>query len=257
MIFDTHCHLYDDKYENKDEVITACINQGVTLMMIPGDNIENSKKAVYLASKYQEIYAAVGIHPEEIDSIELKQGIEELRKLVSSSNKIKAIGEIGLDKHWIKDEVTISKQKEYFIEQINLANELHLPIIVHARDADGDTFDILRKYKPLYGCVLHCFSGSVELMKEYVKMGFYIGVDGPVTYKNSITPKEVAKEVPLENLVIETDSPYLPPVPHRGEINYPYYLKIILDKISELRGIVSREIEYTTYNNGKRLFRID
>lgn len=257
MIFDTHCHLYDEKYPSSEEVISSCLEQGVSLMMIPGDNIRNSYKAVSLANKFNEVYAAVGIHPEEIDDMPLNEGLLEIRKLVSSSSKIKAIGEIGLDKHWIKDEVTISKQKEYFISQIELANELHLPIIVHARDADGDTFDILRKYKPLYGCVLHCFSGSVELMKEYVKMGFYIGIDGPVTYKNSVTPKEVARLVPLENMVIETDSPYLPPVPHRGEINYPYYLKYVIDKIGEIRGIVSREIEYTTYNNGKKLFRID
>ncbi len=257
MIFDTHCHLYDEKYLSNDEVIKSCLEQGVNLMMIPGDNIKNSYKAISLASKFNEVYAAVGIHPEEIDETTLKEGLLEIRKLVSLSNKVKAIGEIGLDKHWIKDEVTIAKQKEYFIAQIELANELHLPIIVHARDADGDTFDILRKYKPLYGCVLHCFSGSVELMKEYVKMGFYIGIDGPVTYKNSVTPKEVARLVPLENMLIETDSPYLPPVPHRGELNYPYYLKYVIEKISEIRGIVSREIEYTTYNNGRKLFRID
>ena len=151
---------------------------------------------------------------------------------------------------------TINKQKEFFIAQIELANELHLPIIVHDREAHKDTIDILKKYPPLHGCVIHCFSGSLEMMKECVKLGFYIGLDGPVTYKNAVVPKEVAKAVPLERLLLETDAPYLPPVPFRGQKNYPEYIKYIIKEIAALRNVTENEIEETTFSNGKVFFGV-
>lgn len=261
MIFDTHCHLYDEKYiEGPEEVIKACLDNNVDLMMIPGDNLPNSIKASNLSMLFKEVYAAVGIHPEQIaedPSLNIDETLIEIEKIALSNPKIKAIGEIGLDKYWVKEEAIINKQKELFIKQIDLANKLHLPIIVHDREAHGDTLEILKNHPAIYGGVLHCFSGSVEFMREILKLGFYIGIDGPVTYKNSIKTKEVALEVPLEKLVIETDAPYLPPHPNRGKTNYPYYLNFVIDEIAKIRGIVSREIEDTTYNNGKRLFGID
>lgn len=257
MIFDTHCHLYDDKYEEgSKEAIRKCIENGVSLMMIPGDNISNSINAIELANEFDEVYCSIGIHPEEIDSIPLAEGIEKLRLLAKSSKKVKAIGEIGIDRYWVKDEDVINKQIAYFIAQIDLANELHLPIIVHDREAHGITLEILKEHTPIYGGVLHCFSGSVEYMKEILNLGLYIGLDGPVTWKNAILPKEIAREVPEDRLLVETDSPYLTPAPFRGKINYSYYVKYVIDEIARIKEKISREIEEETYENGRILFRI-
>jgi TatD DNase family protein len=256
MIFDTHCHLYDEKFtEGGEKAIQTCLENGVSLMMIPGDNIENSKKAIELANLFDEVYCAVGIHPEEVDSISLEEGINELR-ILSKNKKVKAIGEIGLDRYWIKDEEVINKQVKYFIAQIELANELGLPVIIHDREAHGLTLDILKEHTPKFGGVLHCFSGSVEYMHEIIKLGLYIGLDGPVTWKNAVQPKEIAKNVPLDRLVVETDSPYMTPAPNRGKTNYPYYVKYVIEEIGKITEKVSREIEEITYENGRKLFRI-
>ena len=257
MIFDTHCHVYDEKYiEGAIEVIKKSIQNGVGLFMIPGDNLINSKKAIELANLFPEVYCAIGIHPSDVMEVEINEAIKQLKEMFLTSNKIKAIGEIGLDKYWIKDEEVIKKQKEFFIKQIELANELKIPIIIHDRDAHQETLEILKEHKPLYGGVMHCFSGSVEYLKEILKLDLYIGLDGPVTYKNALTPKEVAKVVPLEKLLVETDSPYLTPVPYRGKINYPHYVKNVIDEICRIKSINSREIENVTCENGKKLFGI-
>ena len=163
MIFDTHCHLYDTSYEkDPKEIIKNSLNNNVGLMMIPGDTLVNSKKALHLASCFNEVYCAIGVHPESVEEEDVKITRETLFEL-SKNNKVKAIGEIGLDYYWRKDEKHIEKQKMFFIEQIKIANELHLPIIVHDREAHKDTIDILKQYPPLYGCVIHCFSGSLEM----------------------------------------------------------------------------------------------
>ena len=257
MIFDTHCHVYDEKYiEGSIEVIKKSIQEGVDLFMIPGDNIINSKKAIELASLFPQVYCAIGIHPSDVMELDIEEAIKELKTLYKTSSKIKAIGEIGLDKYWVKDEEVIEKQKEFFIRQIKLANELKLPIIIHDRDAHEETLNILKEHKPLYGGVMHCFSGSVEYLKEILKLGLYIGLDGPVTYKNAIVPKEVAAAIPLDKLLVETDSPYLTPTPNRGKINYPHYVKFVIDEISRIKSINSREIENITFENGKKLFGI-
>ena len=256
MIFDTHCHLYDTSYEkDPKEIIRNSLNNNVGLIMIPGDTLVNSQKALHLASCFNEVYCAVGVHPESVEEEDIKITRETLFEL-SKNNKVKAIGEIGLDYYWRKDEKHIEKQKMFFIEQIKIANELHLPIIVHDREAHKDTIDILKKYPPLYGCVIHCFSGSLEMMKECVKLDFYIGLDGPVTYKNAVVPKEVAKAVPLERLLLETDAPYLPPVPFRGQKNYPEYIKYIIKEIATLRNVTENEIEEATFSNGKVFFGV-
>lgn len=252
MIFDTHCHLYDDPFTDLEDVIKRAQDNKVELMLIPSDNIINSKKSIDLASKYSFIYSAIGIFPGEVDNLDLSC-LEEIEKL-AQNKKVKAIGEIGLDYHYYQDNK--EKQKIFFIQQIELANKLHLPIIVHSRDACEDTLAVLDEYKPLYGCVFHCFSYSVEVMKILMKRGYYIGLDGPVTYKNASTPKQVAKEVDINRLLVETDSPYLTPTPHRGERNEPARIIYTIQEIALLRNMFYDDVCKITYENGRKFFAI-
>ena len=252
MIFDTHCHLYDDPFTDLEDVIKRAQDNKVELMLIPSDNIINSKKSIDLASKYSLIYSAIGIFPGEVDNLDLSC-LEEIEKL-AQNKKVKAIGEIGLDYHYYQDNK--EKQKIFFIQQIELANKLHLPIIVHSRDACEDTLAVLDEYKPLYGCVFHCFSYSVEVMKILMKRGYYIGLDGPVTYKNASTPKQVAKEVDINRLLVETDSPYLTPTPHRGERNEPARIIYTIQEIALLRNMFYDDVCKITYENGRKFFSI-
>ena len=252
MIFDTHCHLYDDPFTDLEDVIKRAQDNKVELMLIPSDNIINSKKSIDLASKYSFIYSAIGIFPGEVDNLDLSC-LEEIEKL-AQNKKVKAIGEIGLDYHYYQDNK--EKQKIFFIKQIELANKLHLPIIVHSRDACEDTLAVLDEYKPLYGCVFHCFSYSVEVMKILMKRGYYIVLDGPVTYKNASTPKQVAKEVDINRLLVETDSPYLTPTPHRGERNEPARIIYTIQEIALLRNMFYDDVCKITYENGRKFFSI-
>lgn len=252
MIFDTHCHLYDDPFTDLKDVIKRAQDNKVELMLIPSDNIINSKKSIDLASKYSFIYSAIGIFPGEVDNLDFSC-LEEIEKL-AQNKKVKAIGEIGLDYHYYQDNK--EQQKIFFIKQIELANKLHLPIIVHSRDACEDTLTVLDENKPLYGCVFHCFSYSVEVMKILMKRGYYIGLDGPVTYKNASTPKQVAKEVDINRLLVETDSPYLTPTPHRGERNEPARIIYTIQEIALLRNMFYDDVCKITYENGRKFFSI-
>lgn len=257
MIFDSHCHLYDEKYDNVEEIINRAKENGVTLLLIPGDNVENSKKGLKIAKDYEGVYSAIGVHPDEIYDLDLEKTIEELEKIYSKNkSKIKAIGEIGLDYYWHKEEDKRLVQSKWLNAQIDLANKLELPIIIHSRDACNDTLTLLKNNMPKYGCVYHCFSYSKEIMEELMKLGFYIGLDGPVTFKNASTPKEVAKAVPLDRLLVETDSPYLTPTPYRGQTNEPYYVTFVVSEIAKLREIPYDEVAKATYENAKRLFKI-
>mgnify|MGYP000009411323 FL=1 len=253
MLFDTHCHLYDEKYEEGiDRVIARSFERGVDLLMLVGDNAKHSEICALTAKRYENVYASIGIHPLEIDSIGLDEIETRLAPLLSE--KIKAVGEIGLDYYWNKDETLRERQKAYFIRQIAIADRWNLPVIIHARDSVEDALEIVKEHPCRKKGVFHCFSGSVEQMRRIVRMGYSIGLDGPVTYKNAITPKEVAKAVDLSSLVVETDSPYLPPVPYRGKINYPEYVRRVIEEIAALRGLRPEEIEEITFQNGKRLF---
>ncbi|MGL5753564.1 MAG: TatD family hydrolase, partial [Paraclostridium sp.] len=220
MLFDSHAHLNDEKFdEDRDELINSLKENGVELVLNPGADIETSKASIELAKKYDFIYAAVGVHPHDVGNM-TEEDIETLRKLATENEKVMAIGEIGLDYYY--DNAPREVQREWFKRQVELANELKLPIIIHDRDAHGDTFEIIKNVKnPEIGCVLHCYSGNVELAKEYVKMGCYISIPGTVTFKNNKKTVEVVREIPLEYLLIETDSPYMAPVPHRGKRNDP------------------------------------
>ena len=203
-----------------------------------------------MADKYSFIYAAVGIHPEEIYK---EESIEEIKKL-TSHKKVVAIGEIGLDYHY--DDTNKEDQMKYFIDQLNLANEVNLPVVIHSRDAQKDTLDTLKTIKINNSGVVHCFSGSLESAKELLKLGFYLGFDGPITFKNARNALEVLEYMPLDKILIETDAPYLTPIPFRGERNNSMYLTYVINKIAEIKNISSEEIADITMNNAKTLFKI-
>lgn len=255
MLFDSHAHLNDERFdEDREELINSLKAKGVDLVLNPGACIETSKSSVDLANKYDFIYTAVGVHPHDVGEM-TEEDIETLRKLALENEKVKAIGEIGLDYYY--DNSPREIQKKWFKRQIELANELKLPIIIHDRDAHGDTFEIIKNTKsPEIGCVLHCYSGNVELAKEYVKMGCYISIPGTVTFKNNKKTREVAKEIPLEYLLIETDSPYMAPEPHRGKRNDPSLVQFVADKIAQEKGISYEQVCKATKENAKRFFNI-
>jgi TatD DNase family protein len=256
MLFDSHAHLNDERFdEDRDELIKSLREKNVDLVVNPGADIETSKSAVELSNKYDFIYAAVGVHPHDVSELD-ESAIETLREMATKNNKVVAIGEIGLDYYY--DHSPREAQKEWFKKQILLANELKLPIIIHDRDAHADTFDIIKEYKSdEIGCVLHCYSGSVELAREYIKMGCYISIPGTVTFKNSKKVREVAREIPLNKLFIETDSPYMAPEPHRGKRNDPSLVAFVADKIAQEKGISYEEVCEKTKENAKIFFGIE
>lgn len=256
MLFDTHAHLYDPAFkEDLNEVIKQCQDVGVDLILLCSDTIEACKQIITLTKKYEIIYGAVGIHPCEVFNLDLNNTLKQLEEF-TKENKIKAIGEIGLDYYWNKLDEEKSKQQEWFIAQIELANRLQLPVSIHSRDAIQDTINILKTYTPKYGFVMHCYSSSKEIMKEIINLGGYISLGGPVTFKNAVLPKEVAKEVPIDRLLIETDSPYLAPQNYRGKRNNPSYVIEVANQIAILKNKTLEEIERVTFENGKNLFKI-
>lgn len=255
MLIDSHAHLYDERYdEDRDEMIKKFQEDNLELVINIGADLESSKDSVLLSEKYDTIYAAVGVHPHDAKEMD-DSSIDILREL-SKQGKVVAIGEIGLDYHY--DNSPRDIQKQWFKEQIDLAKELNLPIIVHSRDASQDVFDIIKQAQDgtLRG-VIHCFSESVEMAEEYIKLGFYISLGGPVTFKNAKVPKEVAKYVPLDRLLIETDSPYLTPHPHRGKRNEPKNVRYVAEEISYLKEMPYEKLKEITNENTKRLFRIE
>ena len=255
MIFDTHCHLNDEKLLPRvDEVINAAKEAGVDHFLVVGWDKESSLCAIRLAEQYDCVYAAIGFHPENI--FDMHDGdFEELMKNINHP-KVVAVGEIGLDYYWEKDPLKREIQKEWFIKQIEFANEHHLPISVHNRDAFNDCLSILKEHKPLYGGVMHCYSGSVELLKEVLDLGMHIGLGGPVTFTNAKTPKEVAEVVSLDRLVVETDCPYLSPHPLRGTVNEPKNLRWIIDEIARLKNMSKKHLIEVVYDNSLKLFGI-
>ncbi|RKD28849.1 TatD family hydrolase [Thermohalobacter berrensis] len=254
MLIDTHAHLDDGRFDrDREEIIKSLKENDIDIVINPGANVATSVKAVSLAEKYENIYAAVGVHPH--DAKDINDDTLELLKSLANKEKVVAIGEAGLDYHY--DNSPRDIQRKWFREQIRLAKELDLPIIVHSRDAHKDTFDIIKEENTdnLRG-VLHCYSGSAELAREYIKMGFYISLAGPVTFKNAKTPKQVAKEISLDYLLIETDSPYLTPHPHRGKRNEPLYVRYVAGMIAELKEISFEKVAKKTSENAKKLFNI-
>ena len=255
MIFDTHCHLNSEElYDRLEEVLESAKKVGVDKFLVVGWNKESSFKAVEISHRYEGIYAAIGFHPTDIDDVS-EEEYQETMALVDDP-KVVAVGEIGLDYHWVKDPVQREKQKEWFIKQINFANEHKKPISIHNREAFEDCLKILKEHKPLFSGVMHCYSGSVELLKDVLELGLYIGLDGPLTFTNAKTPKEVCEEVPLDRLLVETDSPYLSPHPLRGTVNEPKNIALVIDEITRIKGLSKKHILDVIYQNSCKLFNV-
>ncbi len=256
MLFDTHAH-YDDKRfdEDRDEILSSMPKNGVGLILNPGCNIETSKKAIEYAEKYSHVYAAVGIHPEYIEEIELDSTIKELKTLVLSSKRIKAIGEIGLDYYWVKQPELRAKQAELLRRQLALAKEFDMPVIIHDREAHADTLKIVEEFPEVKG-VFHCYSGSTEMAQRLISLGYLISFTGVITYKNAKKAVEVVENIPLDKLMIETDSPYMSPEPFRGKRNSSLYVYRMAEAIADIKNIPLDEVINQTTENGKKLFNI-
>ena len=223
-------------------------------MIVIGWDKASSELAIKLAEQYDFIYAVIGFHPENIFDVSDKELYEVLK--LSKHPKVVGIGEIGLDYHWTKDPDKREIQKEFFVKQIEYANKAKLPISIHSHEAFNDTLEILKEHKPLYGGVMHCYSGSVENIIDIINLNLYIGLDGPVTFTNAKTPKEVAAEVPLDRLVVETDCPYLSPHPLRGTVNEPANITLIVDAIAEARDMSKKHLLDVLYQNSCKLFNL-
>lgn len=249
-MIDTHTHINMIEGLSLDEVVQNALNSGVEKLLVPSAYPKDIEEVMTLIDKYENVYGMLGVHPTEVK--DWTDDLIDKIKTYSNHPKIVAIGEIGLDYYW--DKSFNDLQKEVFIKQIKLANELNLPISIHDREAHKDTFDILKVHNNGSKIVMHCFSGSVEFAKECVKEGFYIALGGVVTFKNAVKMKEVAQNIPLEYLLIETDAPYLTPVPFRGKENQPAYVKYVAEEIAKLRGISFEEVDRVTSENAKRVF---
>lgn len=251
MLIDTHVHLNDDRLlKNLDDILARAMAQNVTKMIVIGYDVASSKQAIQLAETYPFIYANIGIHPSDVHKA--KEGDLEWIKENLHHEKVIAIGEIGLDYYWSKEHKEL--QIKVFKAQLACAKEFDLPVAIHSRDAMQDTYDILKEAN-VQG-VMHCYSGSSEMAKEFVKLGFFIGIGGVVTFKNAKEIKEVVEVVPLTHILSETDAPYLAPHPYRGKMNEPSYIPLIVEKIAELKEIQFSDVEIAIETNVKRLYGI-
>ena len=254
-MIDSHCHINDELYkENPTEYVKEAEKAGVFQFLVVGFDEKSSELALDIANKNESCFAAVGIHPS--DAKKVQPGDLDKIKELAKANKVIAIGEIGLDYYWDKEEEVKEQQKEYFKEQIKIANELNLPISIHCRDAIEDCLQILKENPVKRGGIMHCYAGSLEISSQFIKLGFLLGFGGTVTFKNSVRPKEVAANVPSTSYVLETDAPYLTPHPFRGKENHSKYLYLVRDQIAELRGITPEQVEKETNENFKRVFGI-
>ena len=248
MYTDTHCHIRKDIYQNLDEIVDKAINAGVTKMINNGTNLESNKEVLELSKKYDSLYPALGIQPEELDD-----DIEESLEFIESNiDEIVAIGEIGLDYYYSED--TKDKQLEVFEKQLILAEEYNKPVIIHTRNAFDDTLKVIKKYPNVKG-VIHCFSDGLEEAREYIKLGYILGIGGIVTFKNS-NLKDVLKNIDISNIVLETDSPYLSPVPNRGKQNNPSNIPYIASYITDIYNISLKELADKISKNVKNMFNI-
>lgn len=252
-LFDSHAHYNDDKFnEDREEILKEIYKSGVTKLVNAGYSLESSKSAIQIAKSYSFIYSTVGISPNDIENYK-KEDLKEILELAKNP-KVVAIGEIGLDYYWNKENKKL--QKEVFISQIEIANKLNLPIVIHTREAIYDTLEILKNNKCKKTGVFHCCPFNVDLVREGLKLGFYISFAGPTTFKNSKNAGEIINMVPLDKMLIETDSPYLSPEPLRGKRNDSRNVKYIAQKIAEIKQIPLEEVAKATYENAKRIFDI-
>ena len=255
MIFETHAHYDDEKFDgDRVELLSHLLKENnIGNIVNVGASFRGCKDSLKLAESYDNVYAAIGIHPEEID--EASDEVLEWLRENASNPKVVAIGEIGLDYYWVKDPEGRAKQRIWFDKQMDLAKEVNLPVVIHSREAAEDTFNTIKSYntQDVKG-IVHCYSYSKELALEYVKMGWYIGVGGVVTFKNGKKLVETVQAIPLENIVLETDCPYMAPEPHRGSRNSSIYLKYVAEKIAQLKGVSVEEVESVTYENALRIY---
>ena len=253
MLFDTHAHMDDEAFEeDRTSLLGSFRDAGVGLILNPGCSLQSSRQAAALAEQYPFVYAAVGSHPDAADEVS-EQVLEEYRRLCENP-KVKAIGEIGLDYHY--EDIPREIQQKAFRAQLALAQELQLPVIVHEREAHEDGMAIIKEFPAVKG-VFHCYSGSAEMARQLVDMGWYVGFTGVLTFKNARRAVDTAATVPLDRIVLETDCPYMAPEPFRGKRNHPGYLYRMAEKLAEIRGISVEEVHKATFENGKRLYRID
>lgn len=254
MIFETHAHYDDDRFnEDRDEILRRLPEEGVGVVINSGASVESTRDTIRLAKEYDYVYAAVGVHPSLVE--ELDEDFMNWMKEQAAWEKTVAIGEIGLDYYWDKEPEVQAKQREWFGRQIELARETNLPIIVHSRDAAADTLQVMKEHhaEEIPG-VIHCFSYSKEMALEYIKMGYYIGVGGVVTFKNAKKLVETVEAIPLDKILLETDCPYMAPEPYRGKRNYSGYLTYVRNKIAEIKGVSPEEVERVTEENARALF---
>lgn len=256
-IFDSHAHYNDEKYnDDRQEVFEKLKNVGIDKVVSAGYNLESSKESIQLGNKYDFIYSTCGISPNDIPDTqeELEKLLEELENILKTGKKVVAIGEIGLDYHWNKENKEL--QKKGFIKQIELANKYNLPIQIHTREAVQDTIDILKQVTPVRNSIFHCCPLNQYLVTEGLKLGLYISIAGPITFKNSKNSDEILEIVPLDKMLIETDSPYLAPEPKRGTRNDSSNLIYILEKIAKNKNIPIEDVAKITYENAKKVFNI-
>jgi len=254
-MIDSHAHYDDEQFDaDRDEIILKAVEAGVTGIINAGCDVESSRLAIALSEKHREVYAAVGVHPHEVSSCDENtlSVIEELAKC----NKVVAIGEIGLDYHY--DFSPRDLQKEWFSKQLELAAKLGMPVIIHDRESHQDVLDIVKSFRSqnITG-VFHCFSGSVEMAREVLGLGFYLGIGGSLTFRNARKPADVVKYAPMDRLLVETDCPYLAPEPHRGKRNWSGYLPYVIEKIASIKDMEYSEVERITSDNARRLFSLD
>lgn len=248
MFIDTHCHLSKEYYENIEEIINKARNNNVNTLIISGCDKKGIIEGLELINKYPNIYMTIGFHPSEVDTT-TDEDLIWLEELIKSNEKIIGVGEIGLDYYWVKDNK--EEQRTLFKKQLDIATKLNLPIVIHSREATQETYDILKEYN-LNG-IIHCYSGSIEMAKEYIKLGYKIGIGGVVTFKNT-NLVEVVKAISINDITLETDSPYLAPTPYRGKQNSPEYIPIIANKIAEIKNMTLEEIGKETTSNTMTLF---
>ena len=254
MIFDTHAHYDDDAFdEDRDTLLSGMKEAGVEYIVNVGASMASSKRSVELAKKYPFVYAAVGVHPDEVGELD-EEKFSQLREW-SKLEKVKAIGEIGLDYYWDKEKHDL--QKHWFMRQMELANEVKLPMIVHSREAAKDTLDMVIAAKPLeLSGIIHCYSYSVEQAREYLNMGYYLGIGGVLTFKNAKKLKEVAEYAPLSQIVLETDCPYLAPTPYRGKRNNSSMIAYVAEELAAIKQVPVEEVLRITNENGRKLYNI-
>lgn len=255
MIFETHAHYDDEKFnEDRDGLIRSFAQNGIEFVVNIGSSAESCCSTVKLTKQYDFLYAALGVHPSEVQYI-TDEFFDWLEQEIKTNLKVRAVGEIGLDYYWQEPEHNL--QKEWFERQIELAKRLHKPLVIHSRDAAKDTYDIMSAMEcEEIGGVIHCFSYSVEEAKKYLDMGFYIGIGGVITFKNAKKLREVTEYVPLDRILLETDSPYLAPEPNRGKRNTSLNLTYIAEKIAEIKNVSYKEVVEKTYENARRMYGI-